>query len=120
MKDERVIEIPSEMDFSGDPEVLIRDRITPKALQRLYENLDSDSPNVVDRAISKAIEIDKRLARKDALPVGNTLNVLTFSPEHLKAVGEGLRAMFGGDDARLVSDGSAKAHKPRLHSSGVA
>ena len=89
------------VDFDGDPDEVVRRRLTPKALEKLEKALDSDNPNVVDRAIAKVLEIDKRL-RKEA-PPSNTNILIPFDAEHLKTIGEGLKAMFGGStSARRV------------------
>ena len=93
MDDETIREV---VDWSGDPETLVNKTLTPKALEKLWSQLDSDNPSAVDKAIDKVIAIDKRL-RKDAIPQGNTLNVFgQFDPSYLKSVGEGLRQLFGG------------------------
>lgn len=121
--DEIVTEV---IDWSGDPEKLIAERLTPKALEKLWAQLDSDNPNAVDKAIDKAIAMDKRL-RKDAIPQGNTLNVFgQFDPEYLKSVGQGLRQLFGGTPVDPIVDVSPvdkpklpPRRKPRLHGQGV-
>lgn len=93
------------VDWTGDPETLVNKTLTPKALEKLWSQLDSDNPSAVDKAIDKVIAIDKRL-RKDSLPQGNNLNIFgQFDPGYLKSVGEGLRQLFGGppDDVIEVS-----------------
>ena len=120
MDDERIVEVLDESAFEGDPDDIVKRRITPKALMRLYESLDSNVPNIVDRAIAKALEIDKRLARKDLPQTPSQTLVLNFDPKYLSTVGEGLKTLFGGGEReRVVSDGLAEADRPRLHGSRV-
>ena len=89
--------IVKEIDFTVDPDKVIRETITPKALRRLYESLDSSNAAVLDKAIDKAIKIDKRIREKDAIPAPNqSLTVLAFNPEHLREVLGGIRGMFNG------------------------
>lgn len=99
MDDEVIREV---VDWTGDPETLVNKTLTPKALEKLWSQLDSDNPSAVDKAIDKVIAIDKRL-RKDAPPQGNTLNVFgQFDPGYLKSVGEGLRQLFGGPPSDVI------------------
>ena len=111
MDDETIREV---VDWTGDPEALVNKTLTPKALEKLWTQLDSDNPSAVDKAIDKVIAIDKRL-RKDSLPQGNTLNVFgQFDPGYLKSVGEGLRQLFGGpSDAIDVSPVDEPGVAPR-------
>lgn len=80
------------IDFKGDPQTLFEKHITPKALEALYEQLDTDNPVMRDKAIQRVMDSDKRL-RKDAPQVG--VNI-TFPPEYLRTVGEGIKGIFGG------------------------
>lgn len=109
--DEVVVEVLDPKRFADDPDKVVREIITPKALQRLYESLDSASPAVLDKAIDKAIKIDKRIREREAVPGPNqTLNVLAFNPEHLREVLGGIRGMFNGsggvEPPRLAGGGS--------------
>jgi len=121
MDDEIVTEV---IDWTADPETLVNKSLTPKALAKLWAQLDSDNPNAVDRAIEKVIAIDKRL-KKDSPSQGNTLNVFgSFDPGYLKSVGEGLQQLFGGqrdaiDVSPVAEPGVPKPRKARVHRTGV-
>jgi hypothetical protein len=100
-----------EIDWEGDPEDLVKTRLTPKALEKLYSALDSPNPMAVDRAIEKVIAIDKRL-KKDTVPQGNTLNLFgNFDPAYLKQVGQGLKQLFGGGGDAAVIDVLPEKHE---------
>lgn len=84
----------ADVDWTDEPEKIVKEHITPTALKRLYRTLQTadDGTATLDRAIDKALAIEKRL-RKDAPLVG--VNIATFDPSHLAAIGEGLRGIFG-------------------------
>ena len=94
--DETILEAVDPAEFSGEPDKVIRERLTPLAFRKLYEMLHSDVPGVLDKAIDKAIRIDKRIREKDAVTTPNQTLVLNFNPEHLREVMGGIRGMFNG------------------------
>ena len=101
MSEDEIVEILDPTAFEGDPDKVIRERITPRALQRLYESLAAGAPaGVLDKAIDKAIKIDKRIREKDPVPA-QTLAVFNFDPKYLETMGSGIKAMFGGPSGKL-------------------
>ena len=91
------------VSWEAEPEVVVKKRITPLALRRLYETLTSadDGSPQLDRAIEKAISIEKRL-RKDAPPTGNTLIFGNFDPNYLRDIASGIKTMFGGENGDII------------------
>jgi hypothetical protein len=90
-----IIETAEDIDWKADPEVLVSQHVTPMALKRLYRTLRDadDGTTALDKAIDKALTIEKRL-RKDAPLVG--VNIATFDPRYLATIGEGLKELFDG------------------------
>lgn len=82
-------------DYKGDPQEIIRERLTPKALQRMEEMLESSDEKVVDRAVERIGKWDKRLQAEEKTG-GNNVAILNFPPEYLERVLGGVKEILGG------------------------
>jgi hypothetical protein len=81
-------------EYTGDPQEIIKTRLTPLALQRMEEMLESPDAKVVDRAVERIGKWDKRL-QPEAVPAAQVA-VLNFDPEHLARALGGVGEMLGG------------------------
>ena len=90
-----ITEVVDDVDFSGDPQTVLSQRLTPKALRRLDEMIDSPDLKIAEKAIEKIRQMVKRLQQVAAAP---TMNVLSFDPAHLAAVFGGMKEMLTGGE----------------------
>jgi len=102
--DSYITEVVGDVDFEGDPQEVLRQRLTPKALRRLDEMIDSPDLKIAEKAIEKIRQMDKRLQQAVTAP---TMNVLSFDPAHLSAVFGGMKEMLTNGETL------PKAERPR-------
>ena len=102
------------IDFHDDPQEILTKHLTPKALEKLDEMLDSPDLKIAERAVEKVRQMDKRL--QQAAPQA-TVNVLNFDPSHLTKVFGGMKEMLG---ERVVSEaGGARKALPAVDEEGL-
>ena len=104
--DSYITEVVGDVDFEGDPQEVLRQRLTPKALRRLDEMIDSPDLKIAEKAIEKIRQMDKRLQQAVAAP---TMNVLSFDPAHLSAVFGGMKEMLTNGEVVSQTERPRKA-----------
>ncbi len=97
-----------------DPQEVIEKRLTPRALERAEELLNSDNEKIAADQIRDILDRDSRTSRKNALIDNRSVNVMNFDPKYLVKAMQTAQlvlkdADFGRKDDTALSNGSDQA-----------
>ena len=96
-----------------DPQEVIEKRLTPRALERAEELLNSDNEKIAADQIHDILDRDSRTSRKGAAVDNRSLNILNIDPKYIAKALESAKkvlenADFNDKDDTVLSNGSVE------------